>query len=163
MYRAQRVGTPGVGVGESLYGIGIYYTTDRTVAEKYAKIVPPVHITGPKGTTDINLRDAFIKPHLAAIIRKIGGSIDDMPGIMQYIAGQTKLPPEGIEIKVGTAEIIQKTLNRSLTVPQTAKAQYKQYDLKNIEDINQLRAQGIIGTSYTQDGVVNYVMFPNQH
>lgn len=154
------MGSSGPGVGESVYGIGIYYTSDPTVAEKYAKIVQPVKITSPNGSVEINKRDAMVRSFIVPALRKIGLSPDYAPAIVEYIAGQNSQLPKNVDIEIGKSEIIQKNLDTSTIVAQTKKAQFDQYDLKNIDHINQLKSKGITGTSYIDNHIINYVIFP---
>ena len=163
VHRAQRKGSEGVGVGESAYGIGRYWASAVEVATRYKDIVIPVKITGPKGTAEINLRDAINdRPKMLAALTKAGLGVSEREAIVRTLSGEENVAlPEGVKLEVGDSEIVEQQLDTSKFVAQTGKARYNEFDLNDPKDVAALKAQGIDGTYYEENGSLNYVEFPD--
>lgn len=163
VYRAQRVGEEGAGVGEAVYGIGKYWSASREVAGRYKDIVVPVTISGPNGqSVQLNRRDALgNRQKLISALGTVGLTPANRETIVRVVAGESGVAlPDGATVSTGASEVIEQELDIASFVAQTGKAKYNEYDLKDASDVAALRAKGIKGTYYTEDGVVNYVEFP---
>lgn len=165
VYRGQRTDNDsGDGVGEAAFGIGRYWSAAQDLAARYKDIVVPVKLSGPKGETTLNKRDALAdRTKLNAALREIGLTANQREAVVRHVAGEPDATlPDGVTVEIGGSEIATTDIDTSRYVRQTGKARYNEYDLNNTADVQALKGQGIEGTIYTENGITNYVEFPAQ-
>ncbi|HEY7821573.1 MAG TPA: hypothetical protein VIG24_02005, partial [Acidimicrobiia bacterium] len=134
------------------------------MADRYKDMVVPVTLTGPDGTVTLNKRDTLgDRAKLVSAMRSVGVPSAQREAVIRHVAGEPGVAlPDGVSVEIGGSEIVSQEIDASQYVRQTDKGFYGGYDLNDPADVQQLKDRGIEGSIYSENGVDNYVRFPDK-